>query len=546
MSMTLDFEPLRGEFRYVLRAVPDSMKYELPDSFFNDGGVWVTYSPSAAMQMRSYATERTSKLLDRLEARKVMGRASVGSAGAEAQRPDGLEYRPFQIAGIEYLVQMKKCILADEPGSGKTIQVAGAVNEIRPSKLLILCPASLRLNWRRELDKWLTHNLERLDIVSYDSSWRAKMSKDLLSANYDMVVMDEAHYLKNPTSKRSRFASALVRSTERVVMLTGTPIVNRPIELYSLLSILSPKWLMQRKSFECRYCDAHYENIFVRGGQRRRVWDVSGASNLSELYDIVSSYVMIRRRRTEVLDQIPLKQRVLSPIEPESEKAKNLVAELKEHYLKQIMKAFHCDKSFAEKIYKADWTELDKLGLSAEEQDSLFHHVTVPFEEYAAVRHDLGVEKAPFAVDYIKTLLDGMDDGEKVVVFAHHKDVVDALYDGLKDYCPVKLVGGMSDKAKEDAVQSFQNDPEVRVFIGNIRAAGVGHTLTASHTVVFCELDFAPGNMLQAEDRCCRIGSEAKYVDIHVVFMDGTLDANIYSMLIKKQGVIDEAIDGNA
>jgi SWI/SNF-related matrix-associated actin-dependent regulator of chromatin subfamily A-like protein 1 len=264
--------------------------------------------------------------------------------------------------------------------------------------------------------------------------------------------------------------------------------------------------------FAIRYCGAFLQEITVRG-RTKKVWNTSGSSNEEELQDILRSTLMIRRLKKDVLPQLPKKIRQIIEIE-NNEKA---------------VKA-------EDKAWKS---VCDEIGYD-EALKQLEEGVGVAFASMAGARKDVALVKVPYVLDFVENLLKSID---KIVLFAHHKDVVAALMEGLKDYSPVKLVGGMSDKDKNDSVVRFQNDKEVRVFIGNIKAAGVGLTLTASSTVVFAELCSVPAAMTQCEDRVARIGATADSVLVYHLVLNGSLDVKMARKLIEKQSTADKILD---
>lgn len=471
-----------------------------------------TRSPVVAYKALQYAEPRTRTALERLNETHAASRALHGASCLKSP-PGALSYFPYQVAGVEFLRDHKKCLLADEPGSGKSRMTIGLVNECPEiRKVLILCPASLRLNWHQELAKWLIEPLTVLEVVSYDSAWRAGHFQRLIDQPFDLVVMDEAHYIKNDESKRSMAAQALAKSAPRVVLLTGTPVENVPSDLFPLLHTLVPKMFPDFMPFAIRYCGAFLQEIKVRG-REKKVWNTNGASNEQELQDILRSTVMIRRLKRDVLPQLPKKVRQI--IEIENSEAS--VGQEQETW-KLVCHEIGYDEALAQ----------------------LESGIGPAFTEMAGVRQEVALSKIPYVVEHVENLLRAID---KVVVFAYHKAVVAALMEGLAAYNPVQHVGGMTDRAKDEAVKTFQTDETCRVFVGNIKSAGVGITLTASSTVVFAELLSVPSQMSQAEDRCCRIGTTADSVLVQHIVLNGSLDVHFARKLVTKQEVSDLILD---
>jgi SWI/SNF-related matrix-associated actin-dependent regulator of chromatin subfamily A-like protein 1 len=474
--------------------------------------LYSTRKPSVAYKASQYADFRTELALQRMSATKTASWSTTSETKLRTL-PSGFSYLPYQIAGIEFLKEHKKVLLADEPGSGKTLMSIGLINECPDVwNVLILCPASLRLNWEQEISKFLIDDIGKIEVVSYDSAWREQNFSRLSSENWDLIVMDEAQYVKDGKSKRSMAAQSLATSVPRVILLTGTPVDNKPSDLFPLLHTLRPKMFPDFTQFAIRYCGAFLQEITVRG-RTKKVWNTSGSSNEEELQDILRSTLMIRRLKKDVLPQLPKKIRQIIEIE-NNEKA---------------VKA-------EDKAWKS---VCDEIGYD-EALKQLEEGVGVAFASMAGARKDVALVKVPYVLDFVENLLKSID---KIVLFAHHKDVVAALMEGLKDYSPVKLVGGMSDKDKNDSVVRFQNDKEVRVFIGNIKAAGVGLTLTASSTVVFAELCSVPAAMTQCEDRVARIGATADSVLVYHLVLNGSLDVKMARKLIEKQSTADKILD---
>lgn len=453
--------------------------------------------------------------LEEINQRKQESRAT--DADVHIPAPQGLAYLPYQKAGIAAMLRRKHVLLADEMGLGKTIQAIGLINaDTSISNALIICPASLKLNWARELRKWLVRpmsvgvanggNLPSADIIVINYDILNKHYEALTAKEWDIIISDEAHYIKNKDSMRSKLERSL--KAKRRVRMTGTPIVNRPAELWALVADMEPRFSSYWK-FVRRYADAR---------QTRYGWDVSGASNLDELHDILRSTIMIRRKKADVLKELPPKTRRLVELDLYDSSLADIVTRL---------------NALAEKV---DLCETDDYEAAVSKLESQ----TEIFTEISRLRHELALAKAPYVAHYVASILREYDD-RKIVVFAHHRDVVDVLMQELLEFNPVKVTGEDSISDRQQAVDKFQNDPSVRVFVGNIRAAGVGLTLTASSHVVFAELDWAPANVTQAEDRCHRVGQRDNVLVEHVV-VNGSLDARMAQLLLHKQQIIEQAV----
>lgn len=439
-----------------------------------------------------------------LDARAAWKETLLASRATDAEIeipvPAGLAYLPYQKAGIAYAATRPSVLIGDEMGLGKTIQALGLINlDATIKTVLVVAPKSLLLNWQREAQKWLTRQIE-LTVINYDLIWKRA---DLTERTWDMVVYDESQYLKNPKAKRT--VASLAIPAKRRVFLTGTPILNRPVELWPMVNAIDPEGMGKSFfGFAQRYCGAKQ----IRVGCKM-VWDFTGASNLSELQDKMRQKFMVRRLKADVLKELPAKRRQIVPLEPNG----------------------------ASSILKAEQRLIESLGF--EEAARALEGQSAAFTEMAKLRHELGVAKADKAVEHIRDMLDSV---EKVIVFAHHHAVIEILARELDDYGCVTVTGQTSGPDRQAAVDRFQSDPSCRVFVGNIRAAGVGITLTAASTVVFVESDWTPGWMQQAEDRAHRIGQTESVLVQYLVF-DGSMDAVLAQTLVSKAEISDLALD---
>lgn len=638
-----------------------------------------------------------------------LAEAREASRATDAQiaipAPEGLAYLPYQRAGIAFACQRPASLIADEMGLGKTIQAVGVINASDAKTILVICPASLRLNWKRELTKWLVTPRTIAVIESGKTPWPGDMAQvviinyDLLKkfraelrvATWDLLVADECHALKNSKAQRTKEVVGYQgkKSSEdswsaiparRRIMLTGTPIVNRPNELWPIVSFLDAGRWKNWFAFAKRYCGA------VHNGYG---WDFSGASHLDELQNALRESIMVRRLKSEVLKELPPKRRQIITV-PANGAADCIKAEQEAEARNEA--ALHAARIAV---------ELAKAGASDEEYQAAVQRLQslsqIAFTEMAKCRHDTAVAKVPYVVEHLENC------SEKVVVFVHHHDVADGIMEalsnggsrrldgddvrkvdssgkgaksksqpkalgmplymrddadcarpdvgggdleGLREMPPYKarpsanasiqamgrreiasqtgghrvhaglagyrdsaalsasghsaanedqqqgasaepvtgspgpaegvyegeylghqlasecdqarrqprrartlssksavlLDGTMNMAQRQAAVDRFQNDPECKYFIGSIRAAGVGLTLTAASHVVFAELDWTPGAMSQAEDRCHRIGQVNSVLVQHIV-LDGSIDARMVHTIVAKQEVITTALD---
>ena len=445
------------------------------------------------------------------------------------------DYYPFQKAGIAYALEREGTLIGDEMGLGKTIQGIGFANSVNARRILVVAPATLLMNWRIEIMKWQTLNLpvnvirpenplysverEGWYVINYDIVGR---HDDLLkSVEWDLLICDECHYLKTPNAKRTKLllgnkdGGAL--KAKRRLMLTGTPILNRPMELWPIISNLDPKRWNNPKNFKYRYC----------GG-----WDGQGATNLEELNARLRETVMVRRLKRDVLKELPAKRRQMVAIAVEDEELAALLEEELEMYERREAEMIEVSAA----VQRAEAEGDEELYKECVEKLRMIQNVA--FEEMSRIRHETALRKVGYVIEHCRQI----EPGTKVLVFAHHLDVVDALVEGLQDRGVVSITGRTPNHKRQPIVEAFQNDPAIEFFVGNIKAAGVGLTLTAASHGVFAELDWTPANVTQAEDRMHRIGQTESVLVQHVV-LDGSLDAKIAKMLIAKQEIIDAALN---
>jgi SNF2 family DNA or RNA helicase len=448
----------------------------------------------------------------------------------EVPVPDGVKLLPHQIENVHFAAERKVTLIADPPGLGKTLSAIALINCFVPKRVLIICPASLKLNWAREWNKFTVHDQMSVGIVSSKAWVQADVTiinydliqryhAELVAVTWDYVVIDEAHYLKNPDAKRTKlvFGKAAKRRPlkgiprKRLLLLTGTPMTNRPIDLWQICQVADPQGLGKDYFwFVKRYCAAW-----------KSPWglDVSGASNLEELGRKLRSF-MIRHEK----DILGLPPKIRSVIELPTDGLG--VAAL----LKREAELYERLKAQPDIDLEAEDFEDQVARLAAQAKPSQVQMMT----DLAATRQEVALKKLPMVIQFVDNLI---EQGEKVVVFVYHRAVAKALQDRYSNSA-VLITGDTPEKRRQEAVDAFQTDPGVSLLIGQIRAAGVGLTLTASRTEVFAELDYVPANLEQAEDRVHRI-SQDRIVNIYYLVLQASLDATIAEKVVEKRKNID-------
>ncbi|XP_051003261.1 LOW QUALITY PROTEIN: DNA annealing helicase and endonuclease ZRANB3 [Acomys russatus] len=443
--------------------------------------------------------------------------------------PDKLRTRllPFQKDGIVFALRRDgRCMVADEMGLGKTIQaIAIAYFYKEEWPLLIVVPSSLRYPWVEELEKWVPELepeeinviMNKTDTGRIQTSSVTVLGYGLLttdaqalvdalnSQNFQVVIVDESHYMKSRTAARSKILLPVVQKARRAILLTGTPALGRPEELFMQIEALCPQKFGTWIEYAKRYCNAQ-----IRYFGKRRQWDCRGASNLSELHQLLSD-IMIRRLKSEVLSQLPPKVRQRIPFDLPPAAVKELNASFEEW--QKLMRA------------PDSGTTKTVLGL-----------ITSMFKQTA-------MAKAGAVKDYIKMML--QNESLKFLVFAHHLSMLQACTEAAIENKAryIRIDGSVPSSERIHLVNQFQKDPHTRVAILSIQAAGQGLTFTAASHVVFAELYWDPGHIKQAEDRAHRIG-QCSSVNIHYLIANGTLDSLMWAMLNRKAQVTGSTLNG--
>jgi len=422
--------------------------------------------------------------------------------------PENMTKKPFehQIIAGRFLLNKKKAILADEMGGGKTFSTILAAYNTKGKKLIV-CPASLKLNWQKEVNFIPNQITEVINgkgwidckgwtIVNYDIL--CKHIDTILSNNFSVVIFDEIHYCKavsnsgKASSKRAEMFLRIAEKVENIYLLTGTPITNHTKDIFNLLKAVEHPLAKKFFAFGQRYCNA-YNNGYG--------WDFNGSSNTEELHEKIKPYMM-RRLKSEMLD-LPEKIRTFIPVQ----------IKLTE-YNKKI------------KEYMNDRKSITNQG----------EHLVY----LNAMRHILAKEKVCYTLDIAKNLL---EQGQQVVILTNYNFVVEKLMEEFGNIA-VKLTGDCSQEQRQQAVEEFQNRNK-KIFVGNLIAAGVGITLTASQNIIVNDYDWVPANHAQGEDRIHRIGQE-KQANIMYVYADQTFDENITQLLEKKLNNMSQIVDGKA
>ena len=447
----------------------------------------------------------------------------------------GLPLLPYQRAGVKYASQAKRCFIADDMGLGKTLQAIATLERTEAFPAVVVCPPTLVLNWAKEYEKWLPHR--KVSTVKNRSDFPAS-GYDVVVVGYSNIhawvnrlqghqayIFDESHYCKSPDAQRTKAAVKIARSAPKdgvILCLTGTPVTNRPAEYAPQLDILGKladfggKW-----GFYRRYCNAFRD----RFGQ----WNISGNSNLDELNDRLRGNCYIRRTKEQVLDDLP-------PV-----RHNRVIVEGTESSLREYRKAeadivkymMERARQIAEELGESPNSAAVRAKMRAERNE---HLVRIGVLRKLAAKAKMGA-----VTEWIDSRIEA---GEKVVVAAHHREVVDEL---ASKYGNIKIQGGMDVSDVELSKQMFQEKgvTEAPVIVLSIQAAKTGHTLTASQNVLFVEMPWTPSDVDQTYSRCHRLGQRGSVTATYML-CEGTIDERIYDVIEEKRNVVTAATEGKS
>ncbi|XP_077217696.1 chromatin remodeling factor18 [Tasmannia lanceolata] len=446
---------------------------------------------------------------------------------------------PFQRDGVRFVLQHGgRALLADEMGLGKTLQAIAVTACVQDSwPVLVLTPSSLRLHWASMIQQWLnvsptdilvvlsqgggsnrggftiehsnakdTIHLDGLfNIISYDVV--PKLQDVLMASDFKIVIADESHFLKNAQAKRTNASLPLLKKAQYAILLTGTPALSRPIELFKQLEALYPDVYRNVHEYGNRYCKGGIFGLY------------QGASNHEELHNLIKATVMIRRLKKDVLSELPVKRR------------QQVFLDLDEKDMKQIHALFRELEVVKSNI---------KACKSNEEVESL------KFSEKNLINkiyNDSAQAKIPAVLDYLGTVIEA---GCKFLVFAHHQPMINAISQFLlkKKVKCIRIDGSTPPSSRQSLVTDFQEKDDIRAAVLSIKAGGVGLTLTAASTVIFAELSWTPGDIIQAEDRAHRIG-QVSSVNIYYLLANDTVDDIIWDVVQSKLENLGQMLDGH-
>ncbi|ONM59985.1 chromatin remodeling factor18 [Zea mays] len=445
---------------------------------------------------------------------------------------------PFQREGIRFVLQHGgRALIADEMGLGKTLQAIAVASCLRDAwPVLVISPSSLRLHWASAIQSWLNIPVEDILVVlphtggSHKAGFRVaysnskgdfhldgvfnvisydvvpKIQSTLLDLDFKIVIADESHFMKNGQAKRTVASLPVLQKAQYVVLLSGTPALSRPIELFTQIQALYPTVYKSVSEYGNIYCKGGFFGLY------------QGASNHEELHNLMKATVMIRRLKKDVLSQLPVKRR------------QQVFLDLSEKDVKNVRALFIELETLKVKIESSD---------SKEMIDSLrFAYQNIVNKIYT----DSAVAKIPAVLDFLGTMI---EEGCKFLIFAHHQPMIDAIEKHLlkKKVKCIKIDGKTPLTTRQTLVTDFQNNDDVKAAVLSIKAGGYGITLTAASTVIFAELSWTPGDIIQAEDRAHRIG-QVSSVNVYYLLSNGTIDDLMWDVVQGKLENLGQMLDG--
>jgi SWI/SNF-related matrix-associated actin-dependent regulator 1 of chromatin subfamily A len=480
---------------------------------------------------------------------------------------------PHQAEGVDFLKAKRKVILSDEMGLGKTRTAIVATLELEGSAIIV-CPASLKTNWAREIrmidDRASIKVITTADEIcpryykgEFGSEWfiinydivekKIETIESLIRQGINTLILDEAHYIKSKSKRSSaiiggsakdksgkaRRFEGITGKMRNIFCLTGTPFLNRPIEIFNLLKAIGHELGKNRSEFARRFCGGKLVvciQDMVRGKRYMvdpvsvqkyysdasrykilfRYLDESGVSNTQELHQLIAQSI-IRRKKKDILD---LPEKIYDVVE----------CELDSEWKKEYEHAWDNYVDFVKNNPEMNEAKIKNIMLTRQ---------LVEIGKLKQVCSKSKVEKI------VEDTMNAVEQYQKVIIFSQYIDTIEEISNALGKTGHVKFTGEMDDRAKQKAVDSFQQDPSVKVFIGSIKAAGVGITLTEASIVMFADLDWSPEINAQAEDRAHRMGQTGT-VNVYYYIQTGTIDEDIMEILSQKKIISQALIDGQA
>ena len=431
----------------------------------------------------------------------------------------------YQEVGVTFIELSKgKALIGDDMGLGKTAQSLAWLalhKENRP--VIVICPASVKVNWGREINKWLPKStFQSIDsgkdpiekgkefyIINYDLL--RKHEKGLIDIGASVVILDEATYIKERKSQRTKATIKIAKNSPHILALSGTPILNKPIEFFNVLNLLAPKVFKSQWQFGHQFCGMEHNGYG---------FSYSGATN-TELLNFLLKSIMIRRDKKEVLKDLPPKRREFMYIG-----IPNKIIRMHEVAERELTNAL--------KDYRM-------RGLSTEERSE---RRMLAITALGYLRQVVGMAKAEQTLEVVRPTL---ETGEKIVIFGHHKAVLDKLEEDVTKagYKNVRIDGQVTGSKRQQLIDEFQDNPDCKVMIASILAMGMGVNLVGASSVFIVERQWTPAVEEQGEDRLWRIGQEKEVTVWYLVTAD-TVDDKMNDLIERKREMVSRIIDGKS
>ena len=508
---------------------PAERGWEIPDFLASAAAVKLEpFYPDIAEALRSHVSSVT------VEARRDISNAQSDKEVTDRNAQRILEHIqkelnlplklfPYQEVGVAFIELSKgNALIGDDMGLGKTAQSLAWLalhKEKRP--VIVICPASVKVNWGREIDKWIPNStFQSIDsgkdaiekgmdfyIINYDLL--RKHEEGLLNIKASVVILDESTYIKERKSQRTKATLKIAKNSPHVLALSGTPILNKPMEFFNILNLLTPTVFKSQYKFGEQFCGMEHNGYG---------FSYSGATN-TELLNFLLKSIMIRREKKEVLKDLPPKRREFMYIGIPNQ-------------IIRMHDAAELDLANAVKDYNT-------RGLSSGERSE---RRMLAITALGYLRQVVGMAKAEQTLEIVRPTLEA---GEKIVIFGHHKAVLDKLEEDVTKagYANVRIDGQVTGKKRQKLIDEFQENPDCKVMIASILAMGMGVNLVSASSVFIVERQWTPAVEEQGEDRLWRIGQEKEVTVWYLVTAD-TVDDKMNSLIERKRDLVSRIVDG--
>jgi hypothetical protein len=459
------------------------------------------------------------------------------------------DLRGYQYAAVDWIVRNRRVYIGDEMGTGKTLSALAAMIVLGSFPVVVVCPASVKMGWVRQIKKFFPNMEDKIYVCNGRTTTPIPHDAEIVIINYDIlsywlaciqnhgyeaVILDEAHFIKSRKAKRTRAAISLARGADIRIAMSGTPVVSRPIDLVSQLEALDRMKDMTRGRsawwFIERYCRPTHNGYG---------WDTRGASNAFELGENLRKHgILIRRRKEDVLDDLPIKQRVSLPLPIDNREEYNKVRDDIAYWVRQQVMA---DEKFAEELQGLSENDAARLWHDHIEKKIARARAAIAITKLSALRRVCMRGKMKATIEWIE---DFLTSDEKIVVFCTHREAVNTLHKHFGSKA-VKIIGGMGADARQEAIDAFVDNDDVKIVVANIDAAaeGIDGWQHVCSNVAFVELTWTPSKHHQAEDRCHRSGQQNPVTCYYLMAVD-TIDEYLARMIDGKHAMISAIVDG--